>query len=199
MMHAAIYCIAVVRKEMEEMHYVVGLYFDEETEKQIDSLVQKIADAGISTKLLEWNARPHITLGCFNDIDEEKCIEKLKKFAGIHQVVPAYIDSIGMFNDTRTIFLSPTMNRSMYQLHSDLHECLEGFDKSGWEWYCPDGWVPHCTVALTREDSEEAFYKASELVLREFRKIKGEYVSLGLGKMVFPVEEIVRIDLRRGC
>ncbi len=63
------------------MHYVVGLYFDENTEMQIDSLTKKIADAGISTKLLEWNARPHITLGCYNDIDEEKCTEKLKKFA----------------------------------------------------------------------------------------------------------------------
>lgn len=181
------------------MHYVVGLYYDKETEMQIDSLVHKIADAGISTKLLEWNTRPHITLGCFNDIDEGRCIEKLKKFADNHQVIPAYIDSIGMFNDTRTIFLSPTMNQSMYQLHSELHECLREFDKSGWDWYCPDGWVPHCTVALTREDSEEAFYKASDLVLREFRKIKGEYVAIGLGKMIFPVEEIARIDLRRGC
>ena len=45
MMYVAICCIAVVRKEMEGMHYVVGLYFDEETEKQIDSLVHKIADA----------------------------------------------------------------------------------------------------------------------------------------------------------
>lgn len=181
------------------MHYVVGLYFDQKTEMQIESLVQKIADAGISTKLLEWNARPHITLGCFNDIDEEKCIEKLRRFAGSHQIVPACIDSIGMFNDTRTIFLSPTMNRSMYQLHSELHACLEEFDKSGWEWYCPNGWVPHCTVALTREDGEEAFYKASALVLREFSKIKGEYVALGLGKMVFPVEEIVRVELSHRC
>ncbi len=178
------------------MQYVVGLYYDKDTEQQIESLARKIADAGISSKLLEWNTKPHITLGCFHDIDEVKCIEKLRNFADKHEAVPAYLDSVGMFNDTRTIFLAPTMNHSMYKLHSDLHECLDGFDKSGCEWYCPDEWVPHCTVALTREDDEEAFFRASDLVLREFRKIKGQFVSIGLGKMIFPVEEIVRIQLR---
>lgn len=29
--------------------------------------------------------------------------------------MPAYIDSIGMFNDTRTFFSLPVMNDSMYQ------------------------------------------------------------------------------------
>ncbi len=179
------------------MQYVVGLYYDKETESRIDSIVKKIADAGISTKLLEWNTKPHITLGCFQDIDVEKCIKKLQGFADIHEVMPAYIDSVGMFNDTRTIFLSPTMNRKMYQFHGELHECLKDFDTDGGEWYCPEAWVPHCTVALTREDHEAAFYQASDLVLREFRKIRGEFVSIGLGKMSIPVEEIVRMNLRR--
>ena len=37
------------------MQYVVGLYYDKDTEQQIESLARKIADAGISSKLLEWN------------------------------------------------------------------------------------------------------------------------------------------------
>lgn len=67
------------------------------------------------------------------------------------------------------------MNRSMYQLQTELHECLNDFDTTGWEWYCPDRWVPHCTLALTGEDEDSIFYKASDLILHEFKEIPSGY------------------------
>lgn len=179
------------------MQYAIELYFDKETEDAIFSLAQNIADANISTKFLEWKTRPHLTLGCFNDVDEEACMEKLKAFADAHQVMPAYIGSVGMFNDTKTIFLSPIMNRSMYRLQEELYECFKELDTTGWEWYCPERWVPHCTVALTGEDGDQAFYEACDLVLHEFRKIAGEFAAIGLVKISFPVEEIGTVSLRK--
>ena len=85
------------------------------------------------------------------------------------------------------------MTRKMYQLQEDLHVAMEEFDKKGWEWYLPDGWVPHCTIALNGEDEEDVFYRTSELVLREFEKMEGKYVALGLVKITFPVEEIAAV------
>ncbi len=38
------------------------------------------------------------------------------------------------------------------------------------KWYSPDNWVPHCTLALTQEDEDSVFYKASNLLLHEFKK-----------------------------
>ena len=105
------------------------------------------------------------------------------------------IDSVGMFNDSKTIFLSPTMTSDMYQFQRELHNSLNGFDTQGWEYYCPDQWVPHCTVALTREDKEEAFFQASELILHEFRKMSGDVVEIGLVKVTFPVQEIYTVKL----
>ena len=179
------------------MQYAIELYFDKETEKKLIDLAEMVAVEKLSTKFLEWKTRPHLTLACFNDVDEVRCIELLKVFANCHSVMPAYIDSVGMFNDTKTIFLSPTMNKSMYQLHSELHECLKDFDTTGWKRYCPNDWVPHCTIALTREDEEEVFYKASDLILRKFKKISGEFAAIGLVKITFPVKEIYTIDLCR--
>ena len=72
---------------------------------------------------------------------------------------------------------------------------MNEFDTTGWEWYCPNSWMPHCTVALTKDDEEEVFYKASDLILREFKKLVGEFVSIGLVKISFPVEEIHTVDL----
>lgn len=109
------------------MKYAIELYYDNETEKALFDFAQKIADKNISTKFLEWKTRPHITLACFNDVDETQCIAKLKDFAQNHKVMSAYIVSVGMFNNTK-----------------------------GWEWYCPNDWIPHCTIALTRDDEDDA-------------------------------------------
>ena len=172
------------------MKYAIEMYFDKNTEAKIMSLAQKVADYGFSTKFLEWKTRPHVTLAIFNDVDEQRCIALLQEFTRGKAPIPALLDSVGMFNDTKTIFLNPTMTRKMYQLQEDLHETMKEFDKKGWEWYMPDGWVPHCTIALCGEDEEDVFYRTSELVLREFEKMEGKYVALGLVKITFPVEEI---------
>ena len=177
------------------MQYAIELYYDSGTEQKLFNLAKRVADEKLSTKFLEWKTRPHLTLACFNDVDEEKCIEQLKKFAQSHKRMPAFIGSVGMFNDTKTIFVSPVMNSGMYQFHRELHEYLDGFNKTGWEWYCPDVWVPHCTIALTKEDEDIIFYKACDLVLHEFRKMCGEFVSVGLVKITFPVEEIYTTGL----
>ena len=39
------------------------------------------------------------------------------------------------------------------------------------------------------------FYKASSLILHEFRKMSGKFVSIGLVKISFPVEEIYTAEL----
>ena len=178
------------------MQYAIELYYDKETEQTLCHLAQLVADAGLSTKFLEWKTRPHLTLACFNDVNESNCIERLKQFAQTHTAMPAQLSSVGMFCDTKTIFASPVMNSGMYEFQKELHDCLQGFDTTGWEWYCPDRWVPHCTLALTKDDAEDVFYRASDLILHEFRKISGLFVSIGLVKITFPVEEIFTVDLK---
>lgn len=42
---------------------------------------------------------------------------------------------------------------------------------------------------------EEVFYKVSDLILREFRKMSGECVSIGLVKITFPAGEIDTVEL----
>lgn len=179
------------------MIYAIEMYFDKETEEKIMSLAKKVADAGLSTKFLEWKTRPHVTLAVFNDVDEDRCIELLERFAKAHKAISAILESVGMFNGTRTIFLSPITTKSMYDLHSELYALMNEFDSTGLEWYQPDVWVPHCTVALTSEDEDSVFYQASNLILREFRKIEGIFASVGLVKITFPVDELVRFDFQK--
>ena len=179
------------------MQYAIEMFFDKETEARLFGIARKVADEKISTKYFEWKQRPHITLACFNDPDEALCAEKLREFAEKHSAMPIHFGSVGMFCDTRAIFASPVMNIAMYQFQKDLHDHLSGFDTKGREWYCPERWVPHCGLALTGDDDNEAFFRASDLILREFTKMSGEGVELGLVKISFPVEEIFTVRLGR--
>lgn len=172
------------------MTYAIEMFFNEEMEKKLFHYVERIAEENLSRKFLDYRARPHVALAGFNDVDEKECIERLKEFAGNHCKLPAYIGSLGMFTDTKTIFASPIMTESMYQLQRELHECFRGFDTKGYEWYLPERWVPHCTLALMREESNEEFYKACDLLLREFEKVNGNFESIGLVKITPFAEEI---------
>ena len=60
------------------MQYAIELYYDKETEHKLYTLAKRVADAKLSKKFLEWKTRPHLTLACFNDVDEEKCIKLLR-------------------------------------------------------------------------------------------------------------------------
>ncbi len=139
------------------MKYAIELYFDRETEKILFDLSQRVAEEGISMKFSEWKTRPHLTLACYNDLDEQKCIEQLKQFAQRYNPFPAYIGSIGMFPDTGTIFTSPVMNKNMYRMQAELHDLLKEYDTKGFEWYLPERWAPHCTLALTMRTEKTHF------------------------------------------
>lgn len=54
------------------MLYAIELYFDKETEQKLFALAERVAEEKLSTKFLEWKTRPHLTLACFNDVDEQK-------------------------------------------------------------------------------------------------------------------------------
>lgn len=60
------------------MKYAIELYYDKETEQKLFNLAKRVADEKLSTKFLEWKTRPHLTLACFNDVNEVKCIQQLK-------------------------------------------------------------------------------------------------------------------------
>ena len=85
-----------------------------ETEEKLYALSKKVSDAKLSTKFMEWKTRPHPTLACFNDLEEEKCIIPLKNNAKKYIQMPVYVASVGMLSDTKTIFASPVMNNAMY-------------------------------------------------------------------------------------
>ena len=178
--------------------YAFELFFDSEMEEKIMTLARIVAEKGISTRYLEWKTHPHITLGVFEDIDETKGADILKAFAKSHAPSPAFLHSVAMFTDTKVVYLLPALNQSLFDLQRELYDRMSEFHGQWKDWYRPDVWAPHCAVALTAEDGQDAFYQASELILRAFQKTGGMYSSVGLVKITFPVEELARFAFEGG-
>ena len=111
-----------------------------------------------------------MTLACFNNVNEMQCIEQLKAFADRHNTMHAHICSVGIFPDTKTIFVSPVMTVRMYQFHQELYESLKNFDTKGWEWYCPDTWAPHCTGKTYISSRRTVYCEIKEAVKLQIRK-----------------------------
>lgn len=85
----------------------------------------------------------------FDNETENKLFELAKKIAA-EKISTRFLEwktrphlTLACFNDSKTIFVSPVMNSRMYQFQRELQEALNCFDTKGWEWYCPDRWVPH--------------------------------------------------------
>ena len=171
------------------MLYAVELYFDKETEEKIMRLPQGIAEKGLSTRYLEWKTRPHITLGLFNNIDLEKCDTLLEEFTKQVKSLPAHLSSIGVFNNSRCIFLSPVVTRELLQLHLNFHDTFSFCDHSGYEYYLPDIWAPHCTVMLGNSDDDNAFYEAAKHVIENYEVLHGLFCEISFVEITMPVKE----------
>lgn len=76
------------------MQYAIELYYDKETEQKLSGLTQRVADEKLSTKLLEWKTRPHLTLACFNDVNEQKCINFKENCTNAYRIL-IQLDGIG--------------------------------------------------------------------------------------------------------
>ncbi|WP_346886967.1 2'-5' RNA ligase family protein [Clostridium sp. UBA1056] len=173
------------------MRYAVELYFDKNTEEEILKLAQGIANAGISKKYLEWRTRPHITIAIFNDIDIEKCDKILKEIVKDTRTFPALLSSIGVFNNTRTVYLAPVVCDELINLHKRVHKAFDFCDLNGWEYYTAGQWVPHCAIMLGSEDEESALVEATRYVIENYKVFENSrYEEIGFVEIAMPVKEL---------
>lgn len=93
-----------------------------------------------------------------------------------------------MFPDSGAIYFSPIMTRELYQLNVDLLDAMKELDPNPERWYSPNVWIPHCAVAL--EFDNDKLVQAADIVIHDFEKMMGDFVSFGLVKVLEPSIEI---------
>jgi 2'-5' RNA ligase len=160
------------------MSYAVEVHFDEDTEDKVRAVWKAIADAGVSTSMLDGISRPHITLGICDELSTTFKNE-LALFTREVKPFDFSLSFIGGFNAAEgVLFFGPTPTDAMFRLHSRFHVFFNEHAGRIWKNYLPGVWVPHCTLAfrLNSEQLRRAFDIAAGAPL----PISGKITEIGL-------------------
>lgn len=168
--------------------YSIELYFDPALENQVLKAWNVLARRQISTQLIEIESRPHITLFSTPNIDPTKLENILKTFSSKQEPLALSFSTIGSFtNDNNVLFLNPTPNMSLLQLHTQLWDAMKKEGIEVGDEYRPEAWIPYCAVAeeVPRSRMAEGF-----CVLRDLKlPVSGYAVDIGLVEYS-PVREV---------
>ncbi|XP_041015677.1 uncharacterized protein LOC121258277 [Juglans microcarpa x Juglans regia] len=159
--------------------YAIELYFETALENQVLKAWNVLASRKISTKLIEIQSRPHITLFSSPSIDPPMLGNVLKNLASKQEYLPLSFSSIGTLPDENNVlFLSPTPSLSLLQFQAQLCDAMqkEGIEIS--DEYRQNSWIPYCAVA--EEVPSTRMADAYSLVRKLKLPFSGYAVDLGL-------------------
>ena len=113
------------------MAFGVCLYFDQDTEKKIFSVWQKLADERLTTSLLDIGVKPHIALAVFEQGNVECLYGPTKTFAESIKPFRVVLCSIGSFPiEIKPIFSSPVPTKELLETHAQFHNYISSEDLS---------------------------------------------------------------------
>ncbi|TLS36183.1 2'-5' RNA ligase family protein [Pseudalkalibacillus caeni] len=141
------------------MYWIIGL-FDDETEETIKKIWEELSVNSISFYSDEVkDARPHITFGSYYNLNKHEYIKMMDDYYDDKQSIKITFNTLGSFLNYQTLFLAPTITNELITFHSNHHKYFEKFNSNANEYYLPDQWIPHCTLAnkISPEKLSEAF------------------------------------------
>jgi len=160
------------------MNYSVVLYFDEETDNKITSLIHLIVDNGVNDYLILNKVPPHITIADFECGDISAVINSLEVYKDKIRQDFVYWASIGLFNPS-VLFLVPIANQFLLnscEMINNLIKVIPATESNSN--YIPYKWVPHTTIAakLSSQELQTAFLVAND----NFKAFGGYVTKLAL-------------------
>jgi len=170
---------------------VLMMFLDIDAQRKIENYYKELKENGIYSHCLEFGIQPHITVGGFRGIDEENifelakakeilkmCCSKIKRFK-------IRFGHIGIFNHHNpAVFLVPDATEILLETHKYLHKTFHDCSVDG-DFYCPDRWIPHCTVNEYPDDNVpfdarlNAICKSTEYLMKTFEPFEAFVTNMG--------------------
>lgn len=183
--------------------YLISAYFDENTNKILKHLQQRIADKTGNDFMIRNNVMPHLTISAIEarNVDvlipafEKVCREKLQPLdeKGVVNVNNAInIVSVGQLFP-RVIYVAPVLNEYMMNLSISIYNEFTTIPETNIsKFYQPYSWMPHITLGkcLDKEQMRQAFAVLQNL----FMPIDGQIAKIGLST-VNPYREVLSVEL----
>ncbi len=147
------------------MDYAIGIYFDTDTEKTFTSIMEKMAQKGVNSYMLDIKLPPHITLSCIETDDINPVINAVRSYSEKLRGERLYWHSLASFIP-KVLYAAPAYSGYLRKLNTEINELVKEISSpSNHKLYLPDYWVPHTALAVKMDSKElnNAFKTASEM------------------------------------
>jgi 2'-5' RNA ligase len=172
------------------------MYMDSVIEAAIWGLWQAIADAGVSSFVVKSGARPHVSLALYEKIDLAEFRSELETFADKTEPSSVTFSSIATFPTKEgVVFLAPIVTQELLDVHANFHRMFSRYRPEVSEYYLPNRWVPHCTVAMDLKSDQIS--RAIDVCRQVRLPIDGKFEQVGVIEYR-PVKELFVYDLGGG-
>ena len=150
------------------MPYSIELQFNTHSNRQIQRIVDLLMKEKVNNVTIEQNIIPHLTLAVYDALDINETINNLDSLKSKYKAFNLKLSGIGLFpSDEPSLFLIPKVTVELLTLHKYICELFELYKNSQWQYYKPENWIPHCSVALYL--SKKKMFDAINIVLKDFQ------------------------------
>ena len=160
--------------------YLISIYFDENTEKILNSHIQHVAKATDNTFMLDNHVPPHITVAAVETKREDLLVTKIEELIKHLQSDTVHFVSVGSFA-SKVIYVQPVLNEYLHNMCAEISQELSHMEETiPSPYYQPFSWLPHCTIAkqLSKEQMQQAFAVLSN----EFVSMNAKVTHIGIAK-----------------
>lgn len=160
--------------------YLISLYFDEKSDRQIQNHINAAAKATGNSFMTDNNVPPHITIAAFETRDEHMAEMIFDRIA--QKVSSDMINwvSVGAFLPS-VIYITPVLNEYLHNMCKIVHEELEAVEGLRIdERYKPFNWMPHATIG--KKLSPEQLRTAFETIQKRFAVLTSQVTKIGLAR-----------------
>jgi len=160
--------------------YLISIYFDEKTDRQIRKLMAQVAEKTGNIFMLDNHVPPHVTVAGIETRHEDVAIEALE--VCVKQLQPGKLRfiSVGVFFP-QVIYMEPVLNEYLHELAYAVKGVVKDLpDTIVSPYYQPFSWLPH--VTLGKQLSDEQMLTAFETLQKRFAPFEGTVTRIGIAK-----------------
>lgn len=160
--------------------YLISVYFDEKTDRQIRKLMAEIAEKTGNTFMQDNHVPPHITVAAIETRNEDEAIVELEECVQQLKVGKLRFISTGAFFP-QVLYLEPVLNEYLHDLACAVNAAVKDLSETIVSpYYRPFSWLPHVTLA--KQLSEEQMLLAFETMQKRFVSFEGTVTRIGIAK-----------------
>lgn len=172
--------------------YLITAYFDNETNKRIQTLINHTAAATGNSFMTANHVPPHMTISSIEARNAEVLIPSVNNLRNtLHQGTIRFVSTGQLL--PYVLYITPVLNAFLLELSNRVYDAVSEIPETTVSrYYRPLSWLPHVTIGKTL--SKEQMRQAFATVQDKFAVFDGRITQIGLAK-VNPHEDVLRYHI----